>query len=281
MIYESTCYRLRLHRPAPYQESPELGLEHVAAVDPREDRRDEAVRDGAHQAYPSIDQALKADVFDFGVIALPTGLHIRTALPLAEKGLHLFIEKPLDKDLTGADSLTELVQSRNLVTMIGFCLRFSPSAIKLKELAQSGAVGRLIFIRGEYSSYLPNWHKYEDYRRFYMASQELGGGALLDECHILDLAHMLAGDFQKAYAEVNKISDLEIETDDCFDFLITAKSGVVCNLHGDIFSQPARDNLVVVGTLGTISWNIGTDEVGLTVPGKASRKSIPRPRTGT
>jgi predicted dehydrogenase len=243
-----------------------MGFEQVEAVDPQASRREEARADGAGQTYASLEEALARADFDAGVVANPTGLHIQTCRAMAEKDMHLLIEKPLDKDLEGADELLSLVREKGLVTMMAFCMRFSESGRKTKQLLDSGRAGRTLFIRGEYSSYLPNWHKYEDYRQFYMASRQLGGGALLDECHVLDLAYQYAGSFESIFARVAKLSDLEIETDDCFDFLIQTSGGVLCNLHGDIFSQPARDNVVIVGTQGTIHWDMGLDMVKLTVP---------------
>ena len=253
----------------------EIGVETVAGMDLREDRRDEARGDGADLVFGSLAEALAGEKYDAGVVAVPTGLHIQTALELVDAGLHLLIEKPLDKDLTDADKLRTVVKEKNRVVQMGFCLRYSASARRVKKLLDDGAVGRAAFIRGEYSSFLPNWHKYEDYRSFYMASAALGGGALLDECHIIDLAHMMAGPFGQIFARVAKVSDLEIETDDCFDFLIDMPSGVICNLHGDIFSQPARDNLVVVGVKGSVFWDIGTDEVTLRVPREEINEVFP------
>jgi predicted dehydrogenase len=51
----------------------QLGVDHLAVVDPREDRRREvAERVGVTAGYPDLDAALSADKFDAGVVGTPT-----------------------------------------------------------------------------------------------------------------------------------------------------------------------------------------------------------------
>ena len=48
---------------------------------------------------------ISAQRFDVALIANPTNMHIDTAIRCAERGLHLFIEKPIDCRLDGLDHL--------------------------------------------------------------------------------------------------------------------------------------------------------------------------------
>ena len=69
---------------------------------------------------------------------------------------------------------------------MAYIFRFSPLT-KGKELLDSGAIGKVLYIRGEFSEYLPDWHPYEDYRSYYMAEKTQGGGSILDQSHIMIL----------------------------------------------------------------------------------------------
>ena len=69
------------------------------------------------------------------------------------------------------------------------------------------------------SAHLADWHPWEQYQDFFMAKKNLGGGALLDESHWIDLMVWFFGLPQSIIGKVEKISDLDIETDDNVDFL--------------------------------------------------------------
>ena len=98
--------------------------------------------------------------------------------------------------------------------MTGFCLRFFKPMVKAKELLGEGRVGRIVTARSFTGAYLPDWHPWEDYRTFYMAKKEMGGGVLLDECHAFDWMQWLVGPIQGVFSVVGTLSDLEVTSDD-------------------------------------------------------------------
>ncbi|MEK7443390.1 MAG: Gfo/Idh/MocA family oxidoreductase, partial [candidate division NC10 bacterium] len=155
----------------------------AGVVETREDRRAEiASRLPAVRIFASLDEALGAERFETGFICVPTASHMPPALLLAKAGAHIFMEKPVSHSLDGIPELLEALQSRSLVGMTGFCMRFFQPLQKAKDLLEAGAVGRIVTARSFTGVYLPDWHPYEDYRSFYMAKKEQGGGVLLDEC---------------------------------------------------------------------------------------------------
>jgi predicted dehydrogenase len=98
--------------------------------------------------------------------------------------------------------------------LLGYTWRWWPSLLKVKDLVAQQAVGQLRHVKFTMAAHLADWHPWERYQDFFMASEALGGGALLDESHWLDLMLWFFGMPQKLFAKVEKISDLEIETDD-------------------------------------------------------------------
>ncbi len=142
------------------------------------------------------------------------------ALALARRGLHLFVEKPVSHSLDRIPELLDLVEQKKLTAMTGFCMRFFQPLQKAKELLTAGRVGRLVTARSFTGVYLPDWHPYEDYRSFYMAKKDQGGGVLLDECHAFDWMQWLCGPITAVCAVVGTFSDLEVETDDVCEALV-------------------------------------------------------------
>src|SRR5262249_49184521 len=102
-------------------------------------------------------------------ICNPSSLHIQVAMQAAQAGCHLFIEKPLSHSLEGVDALLKAVEQRALVGMVGYQLRFHPCLQALRQQIRNGQIGSALSATVEVGEYLPNWHRYEDYRQMYAA----------------------------------------------------------------------------------------------------------------
>jgi predicted dehydrogenase len=85
-----------------------------------------------------------------------------------------------------------------------------------------------------------------------MASRELGGGALLDESHFIDVILWLLGMPESVMGRVEHISTLEITTDDNVDMLLQYSNGVRATIHLDLFGRPHRKSITIVGEDGSI-----------------------------
>ncbi len=234
----------------------ELGVEFIGGADHREDRVNQALDEaGANAVAQDHRQALADHAYDAVVVATPPHLHTSIALDAAAAGCHLFIEKPLATDDQGLDELEATCRSRSLVAYTAYCYRFIPSVERLRQLLDSSAIGRPLCARLHISSYLPDWHPWEDYREFYMASKAQGGGALFDESHGIDLLRWLFGQVRDVSAFVGNVSDLEISSDDLSVVQLRFANGLVAQGHFDLLGRTPRIGLEVTGSEGTILWD--------------------------
>lgn len=232
------------------------GIDHIVGVDTRQDRLDQAQSElGLSGAYQDYQAALEKEDFDAVAVTAPTHIHTEVSMAAARKGCHLFVEKPLADSLDGLDALQGLCRRRKLVCFVAYCYRFIPSVVKMREILNSGRVGKVLAVRLWVSTYLPDWHPWEDYRAFYMAKKEQGGGALLDESHGIDLLRWLFGEVSSVYAIVDHISELEITSDDIASMLLRFESGIVGEAHFDLLGRAPRVQLEIVGSDGTILWD--------------------------
>jgi predicted dehydrogenase len=225
----------------------------AAVVETRADRRAEI--SAKHPGVPlhgSLEGALAAEQYRAGFICLPTAYHMEPALTLARRGLHLFVEKPVSHTLDRIPELLEVVEQKQLTAMTGFCMRFFQPLMKAKELLDAGRIGRLVTARSFTGVYLPDWHPYEDYRSFYMARKDQGGGVLLDECHAFDWMQWLCGPITAVSAVVGTFSDLEVETDDVCEALVRFGARSVGSIHLDMVDRSARSEVELIGTESTV-----------------------------
>lgn len=127
------------------------------------------------KVYGTLDECIREKP-DVAFITNVTSLHVKTAKKLATAGINLFIEKPLSNSLNGIPRLLGIVQQKKLITLMGCVFRFHPCIKKIKEIISSKEIGRVLSVRVENGSFLPDWHPYEDYSKSYAARKDLGGG---------------------------------------------------------------------------------------------------------
>src|SRR4030095_9139105 len=94
-----------------------------------------------------------------------------------------------------------------------------------------------------------------------MPSRELGGGALLDESHFIDLMLWFFGKPERLFARVEKISNLEINTDDFVEISAVYPDGWRASIHLDLIGRPHEKQITVVGEEGSIQCLFNPDQV--------------------
>ncbi len=204
-----------------------------------------------------LDAAL-AERPDAVIISNPTARHLDVAIPAARAGCSLLIEKPISDRLAGIQELEEIAREKKIKTLVGFQFRFHPGIQQVQRWICEGAIGRPLSARCEWGEYLPSWHPWEDYRKSYSARADLGGGAVLTLSHPLDYLHWILGDVEEVTATTAKLSDLELNVEDCAEIGMRFRGGACANVHLDYFRQPAEHRLDIIGTEGAIEWRYAT-----------------------
>lgn len=230
-----------------------LGLREIAAFDVRPDRLAEVSECFGVATYANLEEALSQGP-SAALICTPTHLHLPHALAAARAGCHLFIEKPVAASLEGLEALIDEVDRRRLATLVGCNFRFHPGLRWVKEILDTGFIGRPLSVRAQFGQFLPDWHPWEDYRHGYSARRAMGGGVVLDRVHEIDYVRWLMGEIVEIAAMVGKVSDLEIDTEDVAEILVGFASGVFGSIHVDYLRRPYDCGLEIVGERGTVQW---------------------------
>ncbi|MFB3817526.1 MAG: Gfo/Idh/MocA family protein [Candidatus Methylomirabilales bacterium] len=97
-------------------------------------------------ATTEVDELLDPRIVDAVVMATPTRTHHALARKALQRGLHVFVEKPLATSVEECDELIELAAARNRVLFVGHVFLYAPAVITLKELIQRGDLGRISYI---------------------------------------------------------------------------------------------------------------------------------------
>ncbi len=188
------------------------------------------------------------------VIANPTALHLKVAIPAARSGCAILMEKPISDHTDELKVLADLVSADSQKFQMGFQYRFHPGLLKVRELLANGCIGRPLSFYANWGEYLPDWHPWEDYRKSYSACSGLGGGVALTLCHPLDTLRWLFGDAAEIWGFSGKISDLELDVDDIAEIGLRLHNGMTGTVHLDYYRRFVRNDLEIVGTEGVLHW---------------------------
>jgi predicted dehydrogenase len=96
----------------------------------------------------SLDDLLNDDQLDAVAIATPVPLHSELAVRVLEAGKHCFVEKPLAQSVADAERVVDAAERAGKVLMVGHLLEYHPGVRKLKEVADSGDLGKIRYIYG-------------------------------------------------------------------------------------------------------------------------------------
>ncbi|MFP6774500.1 MAG: Gfo/Idh/MocA family oxidoreductase [Alphaproteobacteria bacterium] len=235
----------------------------VSGMDPRDDRRAAFVDEFTTAAYPTLEDALAAGGFDGVAVCSPTRFHVEQCIPALEAGLPVLLEKPVAKTLDEAQALAAALARTGTPLLLGYTWRWWPPLARVRELLAAGAVGQIRYVDFTMSAHLADWHPGEPLEEFFMSSADLGGGALLDESHWVDLMLWFFGMPESLSARVEKISDLNITSDDNVDMMIYFPDGLRANLHLDLYGRPHRKSIRFIGEGGSILWSETPNQIAV------------------
>ena len=224
--------------------------------------------------YSSILEAFEQPDYDAAIVAVPTYLHMEVAVSLAQHNMPLFIEKPVSHCMEDVLFFQGEMEHYKQWAVVGYSMRFHPAIQIIKDLLPQ--IGTPLYARAEVGQYLPDWHPEEDYRNWYMAREDQGGGALLDLSHEIDYMRWLFGEVhtEKMVGFVGKTSDLDIDSDDCTEFIAGFGDQLLGSVHMDLLDRSYNRRLRIVGSEGTISWDWEDNYVRLKIGSFESSLSL-------
>lgn len=229
----------------------------IRMVDVRADRQAEVKEKHNVDSMSNLSAGLEWNP-DAVVISVPGAAHMEVALAATRRKKHVFCEVPLSTSLEGADELTKLVEQHKLTFAPGCQPPMHPLFKQVKQWVQEPSFGKMLCMLAEFGQYLPDWHPYEDYRKFYAADQKMGGGNLDVIAQELAMFYWLLDDrATELFASGHKVSNLEINANDVWDISAGLRKGGRLQMHCDLLQRAGRNVLRFVGETGTVELNMG------------------------
>jgi predicted dehydrogenase len=222
----------------------------VAVVDPVEERRSEAAAEFSCVAYPSLAKMLKrhADDVDVVVIATRSADHGRDTRAALRAGKHVVVEKPMAMSLREADAMIRAAEEAGRKLFVHQNYRFYPEFLQLKEVVDSGVIGRLFHVR----NYIANFARRNDWQTL----SKNGGGVLNNTAvHFLDqILQLLPGTVRRACGDLRQIASAGDVEDHVKAFLKT-DAGATADIEISTAQNVATPlpKWILCGTHGTLT----------------------------
>ncbi|HSJ91994.1 MAG TPA: Gfo/Idh/MocA family oxidoreductase [Ilumatobacter sp.] len=166
------------------------GVELVAVAARDRDRaRLAADRWGARLAFGSYEELMACDEVDAVYIGTPASLHREWSIAAIEAGKHVLCEKPFAANADDARLVADAARASDVVVMEAFHWRYHPYAQQIRDVVDSGVLGRLDRIEAAFD--IPDGRIRRDDIRWTLP---LGGGATMDlGCYAIQWVRFAAG----------------------------------------------------------------------------------------
>jgi predicted dehydrogenase len=197
----------------------------------------------AHGSYESM---LADPEIDVVYNSLPNHLHAEWSIKALRAGKHVLCEKPIALTLAEVDAMTQAAYETGKVLAEAFMYRHHAQTLKVKELVDGGALGKIQLIKGAFTFTL-------DHEGDIRSKKETGGGSIWDVgCYPISYARTIVG------ADPVEVFGWQVEsetgTDDSFYGQMRFEDGAHAQFDSG-FKSPFRTMIEIVGT-----------EASLTVP---------------
>lgn len=170
----------------------------VADVDPA--KRDEAKEKYNCEVYASVEEMLKSADIDMVDICTPTYLHAEHVVAAANAGKHILCEKPMAMSVEECDKMIDAVNKNGITMMVAQVIRFWPEYQVVKELIDSGKLGKVQWLSARRLSPPANWA----WEKWLWDPKRSGGGVMDLHVHDQDYIAYLLGSPKKVQAQGTK-----------------------------------------------------------------------------
>ncbi len=110
-----------------------------------------AAKNGIPKAYGNYNELFADPEVDVIYISLPNRLHAEWTIKACQAGKHVLCEKPLALSVEEVDAIEKAAKKAGVVVEEAFMYRHHPLTLKVKEMLDQGAVGRIRMIRGVFT----------------------------------------------------------------------------------------------------------------------------------
>ncbi|MGB9620255.1 MAG: Gfo/Idh/MocA family protein [Armatimonadota bacterium] len=206
-----------------------------------------AVKSGA-RTCSTIDELLAIEEVRGVVIASPNNAHRENAEAAAAAGKHVFVDKPIANTIEDALAIIEVCERAGVVLAVGHNSRRMAGHRKVKEMIDSGAIGKPVTVEANFSHAGGLGLKADQWR---FTREGCPGLPLMQlGVHFADTAQYLLGDITEVSSFMSHVA-IPADNDDVTVSLLRFEGGLLGYL-GSNYATPSVYYVNVYGTGGNL-----------------------------
>jgi UDP-N-acetyl-2-amino-2-deoxyglucuronate dehydrogenase len=226
------------------------GAQLVAVADVRETRAERFAAQYHAAAHTDYRALLARQDVDVVSICTPSGLHAQMAFEAMQAGKHVIVEKPIALSLGDADRMIGAARVYGLKLCVVLQNRYNPPMQDLKQVVESGMLGRLLLGNATVRWYRPQ----EYYEDGWHGTWAMDGGALMNQSiHHIDALQWLLGRPESVFAYSATLAH-RMEAEDIGVASIRFHGGTLGVVEGSTVTYPENleGSVAVFGERGSL-----------------------------
>lgn len=237
------------------------GSEVVAVMSRDEDKaRSYAERHGIKKYYSDAQSLVNDPEVNAVYIATPPSSHSTYAIMSMRAGKPCYVEKPLARDYYECLRVNRISQLTDVPCFVAYYRRYLPYFQKVKELAYSGRIGKILTIQIQF--HVPPRElddKSGEAMPWRLQPEVAGGGGYFYDLasHQLDLIQYMFGDIIEAEGYCRNMGGL-YKVEDTFNACYRFHNGLQGSASWCFVAHESarKDRILIVGTNGTITFSV-------------------------
>lgn len=207
--------------------------------------------------YDDFDKMIANEDIEVVAVATSDKAHKEMTIRALRAGKHVVCEKPMSLFVEDCKEMIKVAEETGKLLLVGQVGRYTPAFVKAKELIDSGALGDIFFVEGEYAHDYSKIPGVDGWRSDPDRHPVIGGA-----CHAIDLLRTLAGDPIEVAAVSNHKVLTDWPVDDCAVGIFKFPNNVIGKVFTSIgCKRNYTMRTCVYGTKGTIIFDNTSPEI--------------------
>lgn len=181
---------------------------------------------------------LKNEKLDALYVCLPPFAHNGQIEEAAGRGMHIFVEKPIALTPRRAESMVNAIAKNNVLSQVGYHMRFGGAVRRFRELLQDGTAGKLTLFSASYECNSLHGAWWRD--------KNLSGGQVFEQViHLYDMAYHLLGEPASVSGHIANLLHQDVEgysAEDTSVANLVFRSGALGSITGSNCALPNEWN---------------------------------------
>lgn len=232
-------------------------VELIACWDDNTERGENAATQYGMNYSPHLEDVINHPDIHAVIVTCETNRHAEMVAAAAAEGKHILCQKPMALTLEDCDRIAEVVEKTGVKFMMGYQMRRDPANIAMKELIDSGVLGKIGVLRRRHCinalfseafvTGLSRWH----------IDPEKNMGMFMDDAsHATDFIHWMLGPPTSVIAEIDNILT-DVAPDDTGLAVYRFAGGEMAILLNTSVTLAGENTTEIYGDEGVVIQNYG------------------------